>query len=89
MLSNSFFCIENQPKSCYQLHHQHTHYHLILIEPASPVESDSGDGNHAFYGIGIDGKINETIKYRVEFERMSLGDGDNMNNIGVGLLFGF
>jgi hypothetical protein len=31
------------------------------------------DSNHVFYGIGIDGKINETIKYRVEFESMSLG----------------
>ncbi|CAC9521222.1 hypothetical protein [uncultured Gammaproteobacteria bacterium] len=64
-------------------------WHYWDLDVTSPVGSDSGDGNHAFYGIGIDGKINETIKYRVEFERMSLDDGDNMNNIGVGLLFGF
>jgi hypothetical protein len=35
-----------------------------------------------------DGKINETIKYCVEFERMNLGDTD-MDNIGASLLFGF
>jgi hypothetical protein len=64
-------------------------WHYWDFDVTSPVGSDSGDGNHAFYGIGIDGKINETIKYRVEFESMSLGDGDNMKNIGVGLLFGF
>ena len=64
-------------------------WHYWDLDVTSPVGSDSGDGNHAFYGIGIDGKINETIKYRVEFERMSFGDGDNMKNIGVGLLFGF
>jgi hypothetical protein len=29
-----------------------------------------------------------TIKYRVEFERMNLGDTD-MDNIGASLLFGF
>jgi hypothetical protein len=27
------------------------------------------------YGVGIDGKINDTIKYRVDFERIK-ADGD-------------
>jgi hypothetical protein len=37
-------------------------------------------GNNEFYGAGLDGKINETIKYRVEFERMNVGEGDDMDN---------
>jgi outer membrane autotransporter protein len=52
-------------------------------------DSEGGSGNNEFYGVGIDGKINETIKYRVEFERMNVGEGDDMDNIGAGLLFGF
>ncbi|CAC9635811.1 porin family protein [bacterium endosymbiont of Bathymodiolus sp. 5 South] len=51
-------------------------------------ENVSASGNHEFYGVGLDGKINETIKYRVEFERMNLGNTD-MDNIGASLLFGF
>jgi outer membrane protein W len=50
--------------------------------------SDSADGNDAFFGVGVDGKINETIKYRVEFERVKTGDFD-IDNIGASLLFGF
>ncbi len=54
------------------------------------VESnESESGNHEFYGVGVDGKINETIKYRVEYERMNVGEGSDVNNIGVSLLFGF
>lgn len=50
------------------------------------------DGNNEFYGVGVDGKINETMKYRVEFERMKIKDdtdSNNVDNIGVGLLFDF
>ncbi|AYQ57543.1 hypothetical protein MS2017_1870 [Bathymodiolus thermophilus thioautotrophic gill symbiont] len=43
------------------------------------------DGTDIFYGIGVDGKINETMKYRVEFEKMDI-DGDDMNNFGAVLL---
>lgn len=46
------------------------------------------DGTDAFYGVGIDGKINELMKYRIEFEGMKFDD-ENISNIGVGLLFGF
>ncbi|CAC9456930.1 hypothetical protein BSPLISOX_2356 [uncultured Gammaproteobacteria bacterium] len=49
---------------------------------------ESESGNHEFYGVGLDGKINETIKYRVEPERMNIGSID-MDNIGASLLFGF
>jgi hypothetical protein len=38
-------------------------------------------GNDAFFGVGVDGKINETIKYRVEFERVKTGDFDNTKTI--------
>lgn len=50
--------------------------------------SAKGDGTDAFYAVGVDGKINETMKYRLEFERMKT-DSDNLDNIGVGLLFDF
>jgi hypothetical protein len=62
-------------------------HHWSFKEPGAG-ESNSASGNHEFYGVGLDGKINETIKYRVEFERMNLGDTD-MDNIGASLLFGF
>lgn len=45
------------------------------------------DGHDVLYGIGLDGKINDFIKYRLEFERMDV-DSD-MDNIGVGLLVDF
>jgi hypothetical protein len=40
------------------------------------------------YGVGLDGKINETMKYRVEFERIDAAVG-NMDIVGAALLFGF
>jgi hypothetical protein len=39
---------------------------------------ESESGNHEFYGVGLDGKINETIKYRVEPERMNIGSIDKL-----------
>ncbi len=48
-------------------------------------------GNDELYGVGVDGKINETMKYRVEFERMKMkkGKSNSMDNIGVTLLVDF
>jgi hypothetical protein len=48
----------------------------------------NGDGYDGFYSIGVDGKINETMKYRAEFERMKI-DSEYLENIGVGLLVDF
>ncbi len=50
--------------------------------------SKNVNGDNEFYGVGVDGKINETMKYRVELERMK-ADGDNLDNIGVALLVDF
>jgi hypothetical protein len=57
------------------------------------VNTDTGvsakaDGTDVFYGVGVDGKINETMKYRVEFERMKINSAE-VDNIGVGLLVNF
>ncbi len=46
--------------------------------------NDNGDDE--FYSVDIDGKINETMKYRVEFERMKI-NSDDVDDIG--LLFDF
>ncbi|SMN12871.1 hypothetical protein BHECKSOX2_1370 [Bathymodiolus heckerae thiotrophic gill symbiont] len=51
-------------------------------------KSVKDDGTDVLYAVGVDGKINETMKYRVEFERLK-ADSDYMNNIGVALLVGF
>jgi hypothetical protein len=64
-------------------------WHHWSSKATNAVISASSSGNNEFYGAGLDGKINETIKYRVEFERMNVGEGDDMDNIGAGLLFGF
>ncbi|CAC9613015.1 hypothetical protein [uncultured Gammaproteobacteria bacterium] len=59
------------------------HSWSIEIEGASL--SREFNGTDIFYGIGVDGKINETMKYRIEFESMDM-DGDSMNNFGAVLL---
>ncbi|SFV89081.1 hypothetical protein MNB_SUP05-SYMBIONT-5-1429 [hydrothermal vent metagenome] len=51
-------------------------------------ESTKGDGTDVLYGVGLDGKINDSMRYRLEFERMDL-NGSDMDNIGVGLLVSF
>ena len=64
------------------------HRHSFKLSAPATVGTYDGSGNHEFYGVGLDGKINETIKYRVELERMNIG-GVDMDNIGASLLFGF
>ena len=64
------------------------HRHSFKLSSPATVVTYDGSGNHEFYGVGLDGKINETIKYRVELERMNIGSID-MDNIGASLLFGF
>jgi hypothetical protein len=49
--------------------------------------SDKGSDTNVVYGVGVDGKINDTIKYRVAFERIR-ADG-NIDNIGIGMLYSF
>jgi outer membrane protein W len=51
-------------------------------------DSAKTDGTDVFYGVGVDGKINDNMKFRLEFERMKI-DSDDIENIGVGLLFDF
>lgn len=54
------------------------------------VLEEKADGTDVFYSVGVDGKINDTMKYRLEFERMKLeGNAVDIDNIGVGLLFDF
>lgn len=50
--------------------------------------SAEADGTDVFYGVGVDGKINDNMKFRLEFERMEVEDED-VDNVGVGLLFDF
>jgi len=52
------------------------------------TRSVKDDGTDVLYGVGVDGKINETMKYRVEFERLE-GKHSDIDNIGVALLVDF
>jgi hypothetical protein len=45
-------------------------------------------GTDVLYGLGADGKINDTVKYRVEFENLEL-DGVDFDVFSVGLLFDY
>ncbi|CAB5506413.1 hypothetical protein [uncultured Gammaproteobacteria bacterium] len=49
--------------------------------------SNKISGTDVIYGVGIDGKINDTIKYRVDFERIK-AHGD-IDNIGISMLYSF
>ncbi len=41
----------------------------------------------AFYSVGIDGKINEKLKYLIEFERMKIKSRNaNVDNIGIAVI---
>jgi opacity protein-like surface antigen len=55
---------------------------------ATSPASLSGNGTKLFYGIGLDGKISKTMKYRVEYEILKV-DGDSVKNIGASILFDF
>lgn len=53
-------------------------------------------GLMCFYGVGVDGKINDNMKFRLEFERMYANNDNGISklhfdikHIGVGLLFDF
>ena len=52
-------------------------------------------GADMFYGVGVDGKINDNMKFRLELEHMQADSNDedekhfNIGHIGVGLLFDF
>jgi hypothetical protein len=62
MLSNYFFCI---PKFSYSPFVKLGWHHWSFKNK----ENVSASGNHEFYGVGLDGKINETIKYRVGYHK--------------------
>ncbi|WP_143243187.1 autotransporter outer membrane beta-barrel domain-containing protein, partial [Bathymodiolus azoricus thioautotrophic gill symbiont] len=49
--------------------------------------SNKFSGTDVIYGVGIDGKINDTIKYRVDFERIK-ADGD-IDSTGISMLYNF
>ena len=49
--------------------------------------SGKNSGTDVIYGVGIDGKINDTIKYRVDFERIK-ADSD-IDSIGISMLYSF
>jgi hypothetical protein len=64
----------------------------VSVMPVSPIlATDFGDdkmsATDVMYGVGVDGKINNTIKYRVAFERIR-ADG-NIDNIGISMLYSF
>ena len=59
-----------------------------LTEIAGATDfSDKVSDTNVVYGVGVDGKINDTIKYRVAFERIR-ADG-NIDNIGISMLYSF
>ncbi|NYT28431.1 MAG: porin family protein [Candidatus Thiodubiliella endoseptemdiera] len=64
------------------------HFWDFKITNTTTGVSKNVNGDNEFYGVGVDGKINETMKYRVELERMKT-DGNNLDNIGVALLVDF
>jgi len=49
--------------------------------------SGKASGTDVIYGVGVDGKINDTIKYRVDFERIKADD--DIDNIGISMLYSF
>jgi len=51
------------------------------------ASSNKVSGTDVIYGVGVDGKINDTIKYRVDFERIK-ADGD-IDSIGISMLYNF
>jgi outer membrane autotransporter protein len=61
----------------------------ILTEIAGATDfSNKVSDTNVVYGVGVDGKINDTIKYRVDFERTKVDDS-NIDNIGIGMLYSF
>ena len=44
-------------------------------------------GTDVIYGVGVDGKINDTIKYRVDFDRIKADD--DVDSIGISMLYNF
>ncbi|VVH66653.1 hypothetical protein BSPLISOX_2614, partial [uncultured Gammaproteobacteria bacterium] len=59
-----------------------------LTEIAGATDfSDKVSDTNVVYGVGVDGKINDAIKYRVAFERIR-ADG-NIDNIGISMLYSF
>ncbi|VVH66991.1 hypothetical protein BSPLISOX_1255 [uncultured Gammaproteobacteria bacterium] len=60
---------------------------LTTITGATDFGDDKISGTDVMYGVGVDGKINDTIKYRVAFERIR-ADG-NIDNIGISMLYSF
>jgi hypothetical protein len=61
---------------------------LTTITGATDFGDDKISGTDVMYGVGVDGKINDTIKYRVAFERIR-ADDDNIDNIGISMLYSF
>ncbi len=51
------------------------------------ASSNKFSGTDVIYGVGVDGKINDTIKYRVDFERIKADD--DIDNIGISMLYSF
>ena len=49
--------------------------------------SNKDSGTDVIYGVGVDGKINDTIKYRVDFERIK--SDDDVDNIGISMFYSF
>ncbi len=61
---------------------------LTTIAGATDFSEDKVSDTNVMYGVGVDGKINDTIKYRVAFERIR-ADDDNIDNIGISMLYSF
>jgi hypothetical protein len=48
----------------------------VLTEITGATDfSDKTNSTDVMYGVGVDGKINDTIKYRVDFERTKVDEG--------------
>ncbi|CAC9644821.1 outer membrane beta-barrel protein [bacterium endosymbiont of Bathymodiolus sp. 5 South] len=61
----------------------------VLTEITGATDfSDKTNSTDVMYGVGVDGKINDTIKYRVDFERTKVDDS-NIDNIGISMLYSF
>jgi hypothetical protein len=90
--SDSFEPFVKLGVSAWNLKHKYSAFQYdnadVLTTIAGATDFSGKDsGTDVIYGVGIDGKINDTIKYRVDFERIK-ADGD-IDNIGISMLYSF
>ena len=90
--SDSFEPFVKLGVSAWNLKHKYSAFQYdnadVLTTIAGATDfSGKNSGTDVIYGVGVDGKINDTIKYRVDFERIK-ADSD-IDSIGISMLYSF